>query len=52
MGVREVERRFELSFIFASTNLVGGGPSTDQQRNRIDEERFASPSLSGQDNKP
>ena len=52
MGIWEMERCFELSLIFASTNLVGGSPSTDQQRNRIDEERFTSPSLPGQDNKP
>lgn len=51
MGVREVERGFELSLLFASTNLVGGSPSTDQQRNRIDKERFASPGLPSQDNK-
>ncbi len=51
MGIWEMERCFELSLVFASTNLVGGGPSTDQQRNRIDEERFASPGLPGQNNK-
>ena len=52
MGIWEMERCFELSLVFASTNLVGGGPSTDQQRNRIDEKRFTSSSLPGQDNKP
>jgi hypothetical protein len=52
MGVREVERCFELGLVFSGTDLVGRGSPTDQQGNSINEERFTGPGLSGQDRKP
>jgi hypothetical protein len=52
MGVWEVEGCFKLGLVFSGTNLVGRGPSADQQGDGINEERFTSPGLPGQDRKP
>jgi len=52
MGLWEVEGCFQLGLIFAGTDLIRRGPSTDQQGDRIDEKRFTGACLPGQDRKP
>ena len=52
MGFWEVEGCFQMGLIFPRTDLIGRGPSTDQQGNCIDEQGFTGSCLSGQDREP
>ena len=44
----QVKRRFEIGFVGLGTDLIDGGTAADQQRYRIDEERFSGPGLTGE----
>jgi hypothetical protein len=52
MGVRKVKGGFKLGLVFSGTDLVGRGTPADQEGDGINEERFSSPGLPGQDCKP
>ena len=39
---------FEIGFIGLGTDLIDGGAASDQERDRIDEERFAGPGFTGE----
>src|SRR5262245_30298999 len=51
MHGRKLKRGFKVCFLLTGTDLIGGGPPTDQQPNGVDEQRLSRTGFSGQNRK-